>query len=112
MPKRPAPARRRPSRSPIASTCGHNLAAAVERCVAQHKACFDELRESPAQQPEPAAAAEPTGAMAERRRAHHALVHELLAQGAGFRQIARHLGWSHRTVSQYAHAATWQEMLV
>nr|BFE56359.1 hypothetical protein GCM10020063_008850 [Dactylosporangium thailandense] len=50
--------------------------------------------------------------MAERRRAHHALVHELLAQGAGFRQIARHLGWNHRTVSQYAHAATWQEMMV
>jgi transposase len=50
--------------------------------------------------------------MAERRRAHHALVHELLAQGAGFRQIARHLGWSHRTVSKYAHAVTWQELVV
>lgn len=50
--------------------------------------------------------------MAERRRAHHALVHEMLAQGAGFRQIARHLGWSHHTVSRYAHAATWQEMMV
>ncbi|MGI5147633.1 hypothetical protein ACQEVC_14855 [Plantactinospora sp. CA-294935] len=50
--------------------------------------------------------------MAERRRAHHALVHKLLAQGAGFRRIARHLGWSHRTVSEYAHAATWQELVV
>jgi transposase len=50
--------------------------------------------------------------MAQRRRAHHALVHEMLAQGAGFRQIARHLGWNHRTVSRYAHAATWQEMMI
>ncbi|GAA3247471.1 ISL3 family transposase [Dactylosporangium siamense] len=92
-----------------------NLAAAVERCAAQHKACLDESDESdevPAEQPRPAAVAAPTGAMAERRRAHHALVHELLAQGAGFRQIARHLGWSHHTVSRYAHAATWQEMMV
>ena len=36
----------------------------------------------------------------------------MLAQGAGFRQIARHMGWNHRTVSQYAHAATWQEMMI
>ena len=50
--------------------------------------------------------------MAERRRAHHTLVHKMLAQGAGFRQIARHLGWSHKTVSKYAHAATWQELVV
>jgi len=50
--------------------------------------------------------------MAQRRRAHHALVHEMLAQGAGFRQIARHLGWNRRTVSLYAHAATWQEMMI
>lgn len=40
------------------------------------------------------------------------MVHQLLPQGAGFRQIARHLGWSHRTVSKYAHAATWHELLV
>jgi hypothetical protein len=42
-----------------------------------------------------AAEAEPTGAMAERR-AHHTVVHELLTQGAGSRQIARHLGSSPR----------------
>jgi transposase len=89
-----------------------NLAAAVERCVAQYKACINEPCEGPDGPPEPAPTAEPIGAMAERRRAHHALVHELLARGAGFRQIARHLGWNHRTVSRYAHAATWQEMLV
>jgi len=37
--------------------------------------------------------------MAQRRRARHALVHEMLAQGAGFRQIARHLGWNHTVPS-------------
>ena len=89
-----------------------NLATAVEKCVAQHKSCLDGSVDTAAEEPAEASAAEPTGAMAERRRAHHALVHELLAEGAGFRQIARHLGWSHRTVSKYAHAATWQEMLV
>ena len=40
------------------------------------------------------------------------LIHEMLAQGAGFRQIARHLGWNHRTVSLSAHAATWQETMI
>jgi transposase len=89
-----------------------NLAAAVERCVARHKTCLDEPEDTSTQTREPASTSEPTGAMAERRRAHHALVHELRAQGAGFRQIARHLGWSHRTVSQYARAASWQEMVV
>ncbi len=88
-----------------------NLATAVERLVAKHKGCLVE---------QPTAAAveaavvveEPQGAMAQRRQARHALVHEMLAQGAGFRQIARHLGWNHRTVSHYAYAATWQEMMV
>ncbi|GIJ51361.1 transposase [Virgisporangium aliadipatigenens] len=89
-----------------------NLAVAVERCTTQHKSCLDEPAAN-AGTPAPAGeAAEPTGAMAERRRANHALVHELVAQGAGFRQIARHLGWNHRTVSQYARAATWQELMV
>ncbi|WP_051570473.1 helix-turn-helix domain-containing protein [Cryptosporangium arvum] len=50
--------------------------------------------------------------MAERRKANHALVHDLVAQGASFRQIAKHLGWSQRTVAQYAHAKTWQELMV
>ena len=88
-----------------------NLATAVERLVAKHKGC---LVEQPVRLAADVAETdvEPQGAMAQRRRAHHALVHEMLAQGAGFRQIARHLGWNHRTVSQYAHAATWQEMMV
>ncbi|MEU4625099.1 ISL3 family transposase [Actinoplanes sp. NPDC023801] len=89
-----------------------NLATAVEKCVARHKSCLAEPADTNFGEPAETADAAPTGAMAERRRAHHALVHELLAQGAGFRQIARHLGWSHRTVSKYAHAATWQELVV
>jgi hypothetical protein len=89
-----------------------NLATAVEKCIAWHKSCLTEPIDTAPGEPAEAEAAEPTGAMAERRRAHHTLVHELLAQGAGFRQVARHLGWSHRTVSKYAHAATWQELVV
>ncbi|WP_433090015.1 ISL3 family transposase [Dactylosporangium sp. CA-052675] len=52
-----------------------NLAAAVERCTARHRPCLEEPGE-PAdgrvEQPESAAVAEHVGAMAERRRAHHA----------------------------------------
>lgn len=89
-----------------------NLAKAVERCIAAHKRCLPESI-APAMNEEAASTEpEPRGAMAHRRREHHKLVHELLDQGAGIRQIARHLGWSHNTVSRYAHAATWQEMIV
>ncbi|MFI1338411.1 transposase [Streptomyces sp. NPDC020845] len=48
---------------------------------------------------------------AERARAHHALVHDLLAQGMGLRHIARHLGWGRHTVQRYARAAHWQDMV-
>ncbi|MEV6306950.1 ISL3 family transposase [Actinoplanes sp. NPDC051861] len=89
-----------------------NLATAVEKCVARHKSCLAEPAETTLEELAETGAADPTGTMADRRRAHHALVHELLTQGAGFRQIARHLGWSRRTVSKYAHAATWQELVV
>jgi transposase len=88
-----------------------NLATAVERLVAKHKGCLVEQPTAAVAEPGERVE-EPEGAMAQRRRAHHALVHEMLAQGAGFRQIARHMGWNHRTVSQYAHATTWQEMMI
>jgi transposase len=88
-----------------------NLATAVERLVAKHKGCL--VEHGAAVAVEAVEAVEyPQGTMAQRRRAHHALVHEMLAQGAGFRQIARHMGWNHQTVSRYAHAATWQEMMI
>jgi transposase len=37
-------------------------------------------------------------------------VHDLLAQGRGLREIARHLSWGLHTVQRYARAATWQEL--
>lgn len=91
-----------------------NLAKAVERCVARHK---NGLQEPPVSAPvvaQPAAAEtpEPSGAMAQRRWVHHKLVHDLLAEGAGIRQIARHRGWGRHTVQRYARAVTWQEMVV
>jgi transposase len=94
-----------------------NLAAAVERCVARHKACLrtdlptaetDPVSAVPAPEPAPG----PTGRLAERRREQHALVHDLLKQGRGIRQIALHLGWGRHTVQRYARAETWEQMHV
>ncbi|MFE5541926.1 helix-turn-helix domain-containing protein [Streptomyces sp. NPDC056492] len=53
----------------------------------------------------------PTGRRAERKKAAHALVHELLAQGHSRRAIARHLGWGLNTVLRYANAARWQDTI-
>jgi Transposase len=55
-------------------------------------------------------AQEPAGKFAERTRAHHAMVHGLLAEGHTLRAIARHLSWGRHTVQRYARAATWQEL--
>jgi hypothetical protein len=64
-----------------------NLAKAVGRCVARHKNCLQEPVTAPVDdQPTEAGPPEPSGAMAQRRREHHKLVHDLLAQGAGIRQ--------------------------
>jgi transposase len=95
-----------------------NLAKAAERCVAAHRTCLAEPGPAPAFADEPGAAAdpahparpEPSGKYAERARRHHALVHELLDQGRGLREITRHLGWGLHTVQRYARAATWQEL--
>ena len=93
-----------------------NLAKAVERCVAAHRACLAEPAPEPAgEEPAPQMAPaterpEPAGKYADRARRHHALVHELLDQGRGLREIARHLGWGLHTVQRYARAATWQEL--
>ncbi|MFF4903148.1 ISL3 family transposase [Streptomyces sp. NPDC001068] len=100
-----------------------NLVSAVEKAVANHRSC---LRDLPPSVPEPDPAWEtpagavtgeedesdtPTGRFAERARAHHALVHDLLAQGMGLRHIARHLGWGRHTVQRYARATRWQDMV-
>jgi transposase len=98
-----------------------NLAKAVERCVAAHRACLPEPGPEPVTGPDPGQPALPaqvpqpepqlTGKFAERAGRHHAMVHELLADGHGIRTIARHLGWGRHTVQRYARAATWQELV-
>lgn len=96
-----------------------NLAKAVERCVAAHRGCLPEPDPGPVTSAEPGPPAaqparlslpEPGGKFAERTRRHHAMVHELLAEGHTIRAIARHLGWGRHTVQRYARAVTWQEM--
>jgi hypothetical protein len=96
-----------------------NLAKAVEKCVAAHRACLAGLLPLPAPEPqgpalpEPEAAGQPdlAGKCAERTRRHHALVHGLRAEGRGLREIARHLGWGLHTVQRLDRAATWQELV-
>ncbi|MFE3866205.1 hypothetical protein ACFXPT_38265 [Streptomyces goshikiensis] len=51
----------------------------------------------------------PVGRRAERKKAAHASVHELLAQGHSHRAIARHLGWGPNTALRYANAACRQD---
>ncbi|MFD8563405.1 ISL3 family transposase [Streptosporangium canum] len=95
-----------------------NLTAAVERCVAAHRACLREPDPEPvcASDPEPSAPPAhadrpaPAGKFADRTRRYHQMVHELLADGHKIRAIARHLGWGRHTVQRYARAATWQEL--
>jgi transposase len=82
--------------------------------VARHKTCLHRP-EPPSEEPEseppaPPVEPEPTGRLADRRREHHALVHDLLQQDMSIRQIAVHLGWGRHTVQRYARALTWQEM--
>ncbi|MFE6498153.1 ISL3 family transposase [Streptomyces sp. NPDC057748] len=81
-----------------------NIARAVERTAIDHRSC---LREFTAPEPEPEPQWEtpvaddvedegppdPTVRMADRRRVHHAMVHELLDRGMSMRAVARHLGW-------------------
>jgi transposase len=93
-----------------------NLAKAVEKCVAAHRACLAEpapaLEEESTGVPEPERTAppDPAGKYAERVRRHHALVRQLRADGRGLREIARHLGWGLHTVQRLDRAATWQEL--
>jgi transposase len=94
-----------------------NLAKALEKCVAAHRACLAEPPPAPAEEqaaalpePEPAGQPDPTGKYAERTRRHHELVRQLRAEGRGLREIARHLGWGLHTVQRLDRAATWQEL--
>ena len=91
-----------------------NLAKAVEKCVAAHRACLAEpalpAAEDDAAPPAEAAPPDPSGKFAERVRRKHELVRALRAEGRGLREIARHLGWGLHTVQRYDRAATWQEL--
>ncbi|MEU6019328.1 transposase [Streptomyces sp. NPDC047515] len=92
------------------------LGRAVETCVAAHRECLRTPMsdEPPSSIPQAAPAPlrpEPAGRRAQRKKAAHALVHELLAQGRSRRAIARHLGWGLNTVLRYASAARWQDTL-
>jgi transposase len=90
-----------------------NLGKAVERCVARHRGCLRAAAPEPAQPPSNPQPDEeqPVGRFAERARRHHALVHDLVAQGHALRAIARQLGWGFHTVQRYARAQTWQELV-
>ncbi|WP_406290608.1 transposase [Streptomyces sp. NBC_00209] len=94
------------------------LGRAVETCVAAHRDCLRNPMPG-GMQPEATgrASGRPQddsaliGRQAERKKAAHALVHELLAQGHSRRAIARHLGWGLNTVLRYANAARWQDTI-
>ncbi|MGA4979903.1 ISL3 family transposase [Streptomyces cinereoruber] len=94
------------------------LGRAVETCVAAHRDCLRTPMPSgtlpeatrPASN-RPQDDTEPVGRRAERKKAAHTLVHEMLAQGHSRRAIARHLGWGLNTVLRYAAAARWQETI-
>lgn len=94
------------------------LGRAVETCVAAHRDCLRGPSPSdiPPQDTRPAPGrsqddSEPVGRRAERKKAAHALVHEMLAQGHSRRAIGRHLGWGLNTVLRYANAARWQDTI-
>jgi hypothetical protein len=72
-----------------------NLAKAVEKCAAAHRACLAEPTPPPARveqgpavpEPEGTGVPDPAGKYAERTRRHHALVRQLRAEGRGLREI-------------------------
>jgi hypothetical protein len=90
-----------------------NLGKAVERVVACHRGCLRAAVPEPTQPTAspPPDQEQPVGRFAERARRHHALVHDLLAQGHALRAIARQLGWGFHTVQRYARAQTWQDLV-
>ncbi|MFE9882498.1 ISL3 family transposase [Streptomyces sp. NPDC005784] len=96
----------------------HNLSEAAERCVADHRSCLRVLAPDPAQPaPEPDMVQDPTGSpwptghrFADRTRAKHATVHELLAAGLSRRAIGRQLHMTSRTVKLFADAATPEDL--
>ncbi|MFF3878782.1 transposase [Streptomyces sp. NPDC001978] len=93
------------------------LGRAVETCVAAHRECLrtpaPPKRSNVASRQDDSGPAgpDPVGRRAQRKKAAHAMVHELLAQGHSCRAIARHLGLGLNTVLRYARAVHWQDTL-
>ncbi|WP_371681494.1 ISL3 family transposase [Streptomyces sp. NBC_01276] len=92
-----------------------NLGTAVETCVRQHNAC---LRPSttPASTAslstaDPASTANAMSPIEARIRERHTIVHALLAQGHGIREIARELHIGGNTVRRTARAETPEQLL-
>ncbi|MER5521635.1 ISL3 family transposase [Streptomyces sp. NPDC002763] len=91
------------------------LGRAVETCVTAHRDCLRHpspagvLPKDTLGSDRPQNDSSPVCRRADRKKAAHALVHELLAQGHSRRAIARHLGWGLNTVLRYANAARWQD---
>jgi hypothetical protein len=90
----------------------HNLSAAAERSIAQHRRCLRVLVPETPETPEPEPAQEssdspwPTGhRFADRTQTVHATVHDLVEAGHSRRAIQRKLGMTSRTVKRYADAA-------
>ncbi|WP_253209039.1 ISL3 family transposase [Streptomyces niphimycinicus] len=88
------------------------LGRAVETCVAAHRKCLQaQAPPKTTNSDTPPDDSGPEGRRAQRKKAAHAQVHELLAQGHSRRAIARHLGWGLNTVLRYARARHWQDTL-
>ncbi|WRZ87780.1 ISL3 family transposase [Streptomyces sp. NBC_01007] len=89
-----------------------NLGTAVEQCVRRHTVCLRSpgsgLGELPDIEPPSAREMSPIEA---RIRERHAIVHALLHQGHGIREIARELHMGGNTVRRCARAATPEELL-
>ncbi|MFE2992403.1 ISL3 family transposase [Streptomyces sp. NPDC059262] len=96
---------------------GQGLGRTVETCVAAHRECLRtptppipssrDTQQGDTELPR----LEPAGRRAQRKKAAHALVHELLKQGHSRRAIARPLGWGLNTVLRYASVPHWQNTL-
>lgn len=89
-----------------------NLGTAVEQCVRRHTGCLRPPDSCLGDQPdvEPPSAKEMSPIEA-RIRERHAVVHALLDQGHGIREIARELHMGGNNVRRCARAATPEELL-
>jgi transposase len=93
----------------------HNLGEAVERAVSRHREHLPAAVTAQAAGSAAATAATPaaprTGRIADRTRGRHADVHQMLAGGSSFGEIAAALGLSRNTVRRFARAASPEELL-